>query len=703
MASIIPGYEYDIFISYRRNDNRSGWVTEFVAAFQEELGATLKEPLSVYFDTNPHDGLLETHNVGKSLENKLKCLIFIPVISQTYCDTKSFAWQYEFVAFNKMAKGDLFGRDIRLAGGNVASRILPVKINDLDPEDKTLLENELGGMLRAIEFIFKASGVNRPLKPNDERAENLNHTYYRDQINKVANAVKEIITAIKKHDPKEGVVSKEVIRVKPGHPKNLKAKIITGFLLALVLIALGYFFIPKLFKSSKPFEKSIAILPFKNDSPDEGNIYFINGIMEEILTKLQTIKDIRVISRTSVEQYRNKVKSIPEIAKELGVNYIVEGSGQKYGNAFRLRVQLIMAAKEGHLWAESYEQDIAESKDIFKIQSKIAQAIATELEAVITPQEKQLIEMTPTANLAAYDAYLKGHFFYEKDNNIENEKAISWFKESIKLDSTFALPWTYLSMCYWRLATTADRPEFKESKLTAERALILDPTSGPAIVNMAEILDNEYDFEGAEEKIELALKIDPNNQYVLRNAGRFYTILGKPDESISLCNRALQNDPDNPTALLYLATAYFYADRLTEAGVTLKKYHELEYKGLSYIYYQLLLEEGNIDKIVKEPSFEEDDNARNVALAAVNFKLGHKNVAEKLCAELSGKNIKNCAYWIAFAHAYGDELEEVCSWLERSHASKEKQLTYLGVDPAFKKFRNEPRIKKLLQKMKFPV
>ena len=114
MASLVPGYEYDIFISYRHNDNRSGWVTEFVAAFQEELAATIKEPISIYFDTNPHDGLLETHNVDKSLKAKLKCLIFIPIISQTYCDPKSFAWQHEFVAFNNLVKDDQFGRDISL-------------------------------------------------------------------------------------------------------------------------------------------------------------------------------------------------------------------------------------------------------------------------------------------------------------------------------------------------------------------------------------------------------------------------------------------------------------------------------------------------------------------------------------------------------------------------------------------------------------
>src|SRR3981189_3446728 len=115
MSSILAGFEYDIFISYRQNDNRSGWATEFVNHLQEELSATIKEPVSVYFDSNPHDGLLETHNVDKSLESKLKCLIFIPILSQTYCDPKGYAWQHEFVAFNTIAIADPFGRDIKLS------------------------------------------------------------------------------------------------------------------------------------------------------------------------------------------------------------------------------------------------------------------------------------------------------------------------------------------------------------------------------------------------------------------------------------------------------------------------------------------------------------------------------------------------------------------------------------------------------------
>ena len=198
MPSVISGFEYDIFISYRQKDNKgSHWVTEFVEALKTELGATFKEDISIYFDENPHDGLLETHDVDSSLKDKLKCLIFIPVISQTYCDPKCFAWKNEFLAFKELARDDQYGLKLKLANGNVASRILPIRIHELDAEDKTLLENELGP-LRAIDFIFKSSGVNRPLRSNEDHPnDNLNKTYYRDQVNKVANAVKEIISAIK--------------------------------------------------------------------------------------------------------------------------------------------------------------------------------------------------------------------------------------------------------------------------------------------------------------------------------------------------------------------------------------------------------------------------------------------------------------------------------------------------------------------------
>lgn len=199
MPSLIPGFEYDIFISYRQKDNKyDGWVTEFADNLKRELEATFKEEISVYFDMNPHDGLLETHDVDESLKEKLRCLIFIPVISRTYCDPKSFAWEHEFKAFIEEASKDQFGLKIKLQSGNVSNRVLPVWIHNLDAEDIKLCESSLGGILRGVEFIYKSPGVNRPLRVREDKLqENVNKTIYRDQINKVANAVKEIFSGIR--------------------------------------------------------------------------------------------------------------------------------------------------------------------------------------------------------------------------------------------------------------------------------------------------------------------------------------------------------------------------------------------------------------------------------------------------------------------------------------------------------------------------
>ena len=149
-----------------------GAISTLVDHIKEELAATIKSPLSIYFDTNPYDGLLENHDVDKSLARKLRSLIFIPILSQTYCDQESFAWRNEFCAFNDFARGDKLGIDVKLNNGNIASRVLPIKIHDLDVEDVDLIETEIGRTLRAIDFIFRSAGVNRPLQIDDRRGQN---------------------------------------------------------------------------------------------------------------------------------------------------------------------------------------------------------------------------------------------------------------------------------------------------------------------------------------------------------------------------------------------------------------------------------------------------------------------------------------------------------------------------------------------------
>ena len=198
-SSIIPEYDYDIHISYRYNDNNyDGWVTEFVEKLNQELSATLKDKLTIFFDKNPEDKRVGFENENEANTPKINSLIFIPIISLTYCDTSSPVWKNEFRVFQEEIKRDKFGANIKLSNGNNPSRIIPVKIHDIDTDDIKLLESELSGGLRSIDFIYREQGINRPLHPtDDDKHDNPQRPMYRNQINKLANVIKEIISGIK--------------------------------------------------------------------------------------------------------------------------------------------------------------------------------------------------------------------------------------------------------------------------------------------------------------------------------------------------------------------------------------------------------------------------------------------------------------------------------------------------------------------------
>jgi len=573
MPSLIEGYSYDIFISYRQKDNKGDmWVSEFVKALKTELESTFKEEISVYFDINPHDGLLETHDVDESLKEKLKCLVFIPIISRTYCDPKSFAWEHEFKAFVEQAGKDQYGLKVKLPNGNVESRVLPIQIHDLKADDKTLVENVLGGFLRPIEFIYTEPGVNRPLTVKDSEEKNINKTNYRNQINKVANAIDEIITSLKQYRPKQEEVTQEQIESEPVPvpvpvpvpQKSNKTPIIITSVIALALIILGILFIPKLFKPAKEIEKSVAVLPFRNESTDQENSAFINGLMEKTLNNLQLIKDLRVISRTSVEQYRDQTKSIPDIAKELGVNYIVEGSAQKYGDAFSLSVQLIKADKrEDHLWGKSFEQEIKEVDDILKIQSEIAQAIANELEAFITPEEQELIDKIPTTNLTAYDLHLQAQDYYYKNIFTKDRSYLDKVSQlayiSLDMDPEFALAYYWIGM-----SSLSERYLYGYT-----RAFFLDTAL--------------FYFNKA-------VELDPTLSDAYANRGVYYFEKGRKQKAIDDLEEAISISPNNSVGYTWLGSTYFQYRDYINALINLRKAEKLERsdENLATIYYYYL-------------------------------------------------------------------------------------------------------------------
>ena len=673
MSSILTGFEFDVFISYRHNDNRSGWVTEFVKALQEELAATIKESVSVYFDTNPHNGLLETHNVDKSLESKLKCLIFIPIVSQTYCDTKSFAWQHEFCAFNKLAKEDQFGRDIKLSNGNVGSRILPIKIHDLDSEDKTLLENELGGVLRAIEFIFKSAGVNRPLRAEDKREDNLSRLFYRDQLNKVANAIKEIINGLRFPGRKD--IDQD--------PQSLSGRDTFAGTKA----------------PSDPSTKSIAVLPFVNLSQDATQEYFADGITENILIQLASLKQLRVISRTSVMRYKKTTKSAPEIAIELNVKYILEGSAQMHGNKVRISVQLIDAVSEDHLWSKVFVESM---DDIFAIQSSVAEIVAKELHASFAPQESKKLKEVPTKNLEAFDLFLKGRHAFNQWGVEGYIAASEYFKNAIALDPEFKEAYSYLASSYsarmsWNGDLSPDEAN-KNIELYLSEAWKRGPTDNDYLTKaFVEFFVNK-DFAASEKLLVEAIALNSNNASVLYTYSYLLNMRGRVEEAIKWVNKAKVIEPLSAAYFNYQTISLHFLGKNEEALDTLKEGLKLFpsvlrfYDFMARIYLTLERWEEAEEAVIAGFRTSSIRPPSMVAFLAIASACLHKkDKSKELLDELTKRsedNERGVNINIVYIFSAAGDFSSAQFWVNKARQTNDVGLIWWQVDPLFKKLRD---------------
>ena len=322
------------------------------------------------------------------------------------------------------------------------------------------------------------------------------------------------------HPPGEvGKREEEELIPEKTKPQRAKYISIAAAGLLVVLAILRFFFTPTPI-TQEPLEKSIAVLPFKNDSNDSTNLYLINGLMESTLNNLQKIEDLRVISRTSVEKYRTTEKSIPEIAEELKVSYFVEGSGQKINDQILLNIQLIEASTDKHLWAQQY---LRESKDIFQLQTEVAKSIADEIQAVITPEEAERISKPPTANLVAYDYFLKGQEFFLGGNRELLEQAIPWFEKAIEEDNEFALAYANLALSYYYIDLFQKEKKYIfQISDYADKALMYDPTLANSLIAKARFYMHNNEFDLAVPYLERALEYNPNADYVIHILSDFY-------------------------------------------------------------------------------------------------------------------------------------------------------------------------------------
>jgi TolB-like protein/Flp pilus assembly protein TadD len=291
--------------------------------------------------------------------------------------------------------------------------------------------------------------------------------------------------------------------------------------------------------------KSIAILPFKNLSNDISDQYVYDGVMDEIFNSLTKINEIRVISSTSVMQFRNTTLTVPEIGKRLGVDYIVEGSGQKFGRTFRLRVQLIDVYSDTHIWSDTFQRKMKKTKRLFSVQSRIARSIALELNATLTRNEEELIEKVPTRSMSAYNLYLKANSLQNEIKSHHNhdayESAKKLYSDAISEDAGFARAYTGLAFAYWNMFYYENYFELNyldSCRILAEQALQYDP-----------VLDEAY--------------------FIL---GEFFAVNGNPDKALENFNNALEINPNYYQA--YYLKGYLLSSVLGNYVESLKNYHK---------------------------------------------------------------------------------------------------------------------------------
>jgi TolB-like protein/Tfp pilus assembly protein PilF len=314
-------------------------------------------------------------------------------------------------------------------------------------------------------------------------------------------------------------------------------------------------------------EKSIAVLPFENLSEDKANAYFADGIQDEILTRLSKIADLKVISRTSTQHYKSAPENLPEIAKQLGVAHVLEGRVQKSGDTVRVNVQLIKAANDSHLWADTFDRKLT---DIFSVESEVAKAIADQLQAKLTGREQQVIAAKPTDNPDAYDAYLRGLAYSLNTNVSAAPAAQKYLREAVRLDPKFALAWALLSNVDaggYRSTTLEPTVALREeARQAAETAITLQPNLGEAVLAMGYYhYHGLKDYDTAERYFEQARQFLPNSSRIPESLAYLTRRQGQWDRSESYFNEAERLDPRNVVLLSQHAFSYIELRRFPEA------------------------------------------------------------------------------------------------------------------------------------------
>ena len=537
------------------------------------------------------------------------------------------------------------------------------------------------------EHVDKLSGVVKIFLENEEVKEDNLEKAIRDGTLKVGQGKRTIASA----------------------GKPWKKAAITMAVLGLILAAALLIGLPqwkqKISLEATAMGKSIAVLPFANLTNEAEQEYFVDGMHDEILDRIFKIGGLKVISRTSSMRYKNSGLSLKEIARELGVANIMEGSVRKIGNNVRITVQLIDAKTDTHLWSEIFDRDLS---DIFLIQSEIAQAIARELQVVITPKEKALIEKPYTASSEAYEAYLKGMYSWRKLTRSDLDIAMQYFEMALEKDPEFALAWAGIAQVWTgrrQKGITLPAEATPKAEEAIMKALELDPDNANIQRALAgHLVWGKFDWVGGETAYRKTIEINPKHAEARAFFSHLLNILGRTDEAMHQIEKALEADPLSPLIWALYEVNLTFARRYEEAMAAAERSLQLDPvktvgAGIPYLLYYMGKEEEAFIEWRKDFKIPDDLKAMDEGYAEGGFREAHRRLAD-VQAERS-KSIFIPPLKIADNYSIAGDIDNAVSWLEKAFEMRDPNLTYILL-PEYDLLRDDPRFRDLCRKMNLP-
>jgi len=465
-------------------------------------------------------------------------------------------------------------------------------------------------------------------------------------------------------------------------------------------------------RPSEAATKSIAVLPFDNLSRDPDNAYFAEGVQDEILTRLAKVAELKVISRTSTQRFKSAPSDLREIAKQLGVVNILEGSVQKANDQVRVNVQLINALTDAHLWADTYDRRLI---DIFSVESEIAKTIADTLQAKLSGSEKQMMAAQPTTDTAAYELYHKGRSLWEKRSGDNIPKAIAFYEQAIARDPSYALAYAGLAQAYIILPFYADADRldaYSKAKDAALQALRLDSNLAEAHIALGKVLFfSEIDLAGAMSEYKRAIELKPNDATAHHWFGNdILAALGRFEEAIAEGKRAVELDPLSIVINVDLGETFYYAHRYDEAARQMRKTLEIDPTSF-YAHYNLgivLQLKGDLSGALAEYEKAKQLSGHpfmSALCAQAKAHAGDKDAALRMLTDLDkiSQHREVLSYWRALLYLSLNNKEEALRWLEKSFEERDgSNISWIKVDPLLDPLHGEPRFEALVQKVVAP-